>query len=99
MSAFVPPKRDGGMKQKTYQTMMDMLDDRALETLDAPESLLAAFGLLTMTIAGLGTELAKRDAEQDAERIFEALVVISTTALLAASEHVLPELEPVEEEE
>jgi len=87
------------MKHKTYQTMMDMLDDRALETLDAPESLLAAFGLLTMTIAGLGTELAKRDAEQDAERIFEALVVISTTALLAASEHVLPELEPVEEEE
>jgi len=81
------------MKRQTFETMMDMLDDRALETLDAPESLLAAFGLLTVTISGLGSELVKREAEQDAERIFEALVVISTTALLAASEHVLPVME------
>ncbi len=73
--------------------MMAMLDGQAVDAIDKPESLLAAFGSISIALHALSLELGQPDNEQDAEKLFQLLVVISSTAMLAAAEHVLPVIE------
>jgi len=81
------------MRTKNLETMMEMLDGKVVEQIDKPESLLAAYGGIHLALQTLGQELARADEVQDAEKLFESLVVISSTAMLAAAEYVLPVLE------
>lgn len=84
------------MKRKNLETMMAMLDGQAVDAIDKPESLLAAFGGISIALQALSSELSQPEAEQDAEKLFQLLVVISSTAMLAAAEYVLPVLEEAE---
>jgi len=81
------------VKSKNLELMLEMLDGQAVDAIDKPESLLAAFGSISIALQSLSLELAQPDSEQDAEKLFQLLVVISSTAMLAAAEHVLPVLE------
>lgn len=81
------------MRAKNLETMLDMLDGKALDDIDRPVTLLAAYGGLASAMACLAVEIGRRDAEQEADKLFELLLVISSTAMLAAAEHVLPVLE------
>ena len=82
-----------GMKTHNLDTMIQMLDGRALDAIDRPESLIASLGTMQVAMVGFATELSKPEASQDAEKLFEILLVISTTAMLAAADHILPTLE------
>jgi hypothetical protein len=81
------------MKTHNLDTMIQMLDGRALDAIDRPESLLASLGSIQVAMTCFASELSKPEASQDAEKLFEILLVISTTAMLAAADHVLPSLE------
>jgi hypothetical protein len=85
------------VKCKNLETMMQMLDGKAVDAIDKPESLLAAYGGIHLALQTLGQELARADQEQEAEKLFESLVVISSTAMLAAAEYVLPVLQEGED--
>jgi hypothetical protein len=76
-----------------FDAMVQMLSGRALDEIDGPHSLLEALGKISITLHGLHAELAKPEEKQDAEILFELLVVLSTVAMLAAAEHVLPALQ------
>ena len=82
------------MKQSPLTTILDIVEEQYCDSaLEPPETLVACLGAIQLQLHGLSEELLKRDCDQDAEKIFQHLVLISGTAMTAASVHVLPHVE------
>jgi len=81
------------MKTTNFDAMIQMLNGQALDEIDGPHSLPGALGKISITLHGLHEELAKPEEKKDADILFELLVVLSTFAMLAAAEYVLPALQ------
>ena len=87
------------MKAHNFDTMIEMLNGQALDQIDSPNSLIEAVGQISLCLTALCNEMSKPHSTQDAEILFESLVVLSTVSMLAAAEYVLPIIEGEEVDE
>ena len=82
------------MKQSPLTTVIEIVEEQYSDSeIDPPESLAACLGTIELQLHGFREELLKSDSEQDAEKIFQHLILISGAAMTAASVHVLPFVE------
>jgi len=88
------PCKGEKMKQSPLTTVIELVEEQCSDSeIDPPESLAACLGAIELQLHGFKEELLKRDSDQDAEKLFQHLILISGTAMSAASVHVLPHVE------
>jgi len=79
------------MTKTPLTTIIEIVEEQFGDsTIATPHSLIACMGAIHLQLHGLAEELLKRDCDQDAEKIFQHLILISGVAMSAASVHVLP---------
>ena len=85
------PCKGEKMKQSPLTTVIEIVEEQYSDSMiDPPESLASCLGAIELQLHGLREELLKRESDQDAEAIFQHLILISGAAMSAASVHVLP---------
>ena len=88
------PCKSEKMKQSPLTTILDIVEEQYSDSdVVPPESLAACLGTIELQLHGLREELLKRDSDQDADKIFQHLILRSGAAMTAASVHVLPFVE------
>lgn len=73
------------MKDLIFQLVADELAEG-----EVPVSLTEGLGRMRLHLVRLETELARREGDQDAERLLQEMVGLAAVALVSASTHVLP---------
>lgn len=75
------------------RSVSEQLRQKPLSRNEGPESLPAALEEISAASRSLESHFALPESDRDIGRMFDLFVLISSTAMLAASEFLLPQLE------